>query len=100
MNKGELTSSEFDSAVDRLQLKDSNIEIARSILVDGRKQAAVIAETGLSRQSIAKVLRRIRETHEKYGKPPDGWQRIEICVPKHIVPIINAMVDEAKKQGA
>ncbi|HBZ8360508.1 TPA: transcriptional regulator, partial [Escherichia coli] len=80
--KRRLTPSEFDQAVKRLPraMKARNIQIARAILVEGRKQAELVRETGLSRTAIAAVVRKIREAHETYGQPPEGWERIEVCL--------------------
>ena len=99
--KGLLTQTEFEKAIANLprKLKPANVDIARAVLVDGRKQAAIVQETGLSRSAIAAVIRKVKESHRLFGLPPAGWQRIEVCVPSSLVPVIRAIEDEAKKTG-
>lgn len=94
----ELTESEFEEAVKRLNLKRKNEEIAKAILVDGRKVIELSNETGLTRTTIFAVLSKVRKVHQQYGRPPDGWQRVEICLPSDVVPLIQAMEIEAQKQ--
>ncbi|AOS36948.1 TPA: TrfB-related DNA-binding protein [Escherichia coli] len=98
--KRRLTPSEFDQAVKRLPraMKARNIQIARAILVEGRKQAELVRETGLSRTAIAAVVRKIREAHETYGQPPEGWERIEVCLPSEMVHLVRALEEEARRQ--
>lgn len=79
-------------------MKARNVQIARAILVEGRKQADLVRETGLSRTAIAAVLRKIRETHKEYGKPPEGWERIEVCLPSEMVHLVRALEEEARRQ--
>lgn len=97
--KKRLTPSEFDQAVRRLPrtMKARNIQIARAILVEGRKQVELVRETGLSRTAIAAVVRKIREAHEAYGRPPEGWERIEVCLPSEMVHLVRALEEEARR---
>lgn len=97
--RGTLTQAEFDNAIANLarRLKPSNVEIAKAVLVDGKKQASIVQETGLSRSAVAAVIRKVKESHRLFGLPPAGWQRIEVCVPASLVPVIRAIEDEAKK---
>lgn len=97
--RGALTQAEFDNAIANLprRLKPSNVEIAKAVLVDGKKQASIVQETGLSRSAVAAVIRKVKESHNLFGLPPAGWQRIEVCVPASLVPVIRAIEDEAKK---
>ena len=98
--KKHLTPSEFDQAVSRLprSMKARNVEIARAILVDGRKQADMIRETDLSRTAIQAVVRKIRDAHERYGQPPEGWERVEVCLPSEMVHLVRALEEEARRQ--
>jgi len=97
--KKRLIPTEFDRAVKRLPrvMKPRNIEIARAILVEGRKQIELAHETGLSRTAIGAFVRKIREAHEKYGQPPEGWERIEVCLPSSMVSLVRALEDEARR---
>lgn len=97
--KKQLTPSEFKQAVRRLPraMKPRNLEIARAILVDGRRQIEIVHETGLSRTAIGAVVRKIREAHEKYGQPPEGWERIEVCLPSKMVHLVRALEEEARR---
>lgn len=97
--RGTLTQAEFDNAIANLprRFKPSNVEIAKAVLVDGKKQASIVQETGLSRSAVAAVIRKVKESHNRFGLPPAGWQRIEVCVPASLVPVIRAIEDEAKK---
>ena len=96
-----LTNSEFELAVRKLprSLKKSNISIGRAILVEGQKQADIIKETGLSRSAISSVVRKIRHSHEVHGQPPEGWERIEVCLPIHLIKMVRALEEEARRQN-
>lgn len=96
-----LTNSEFEQAIRKLPraLKKSNVSIARAILVEGQKQADIIQETGLSRSAISSVVRKIRRSHEVHGKPPEGWERIEICLPIPMIKMVRALEEEARRQN-
>lgn len=99
--KKRLTRAEFDKAISSLprKLKASNVEISKSILVEGRKQSDMVLETGLSRTAIAAMTKKVREAHEQHGQPPAGWERIELCVPSSMVSMLKAMEEEARKQA-
>lgn len=96
-----LTNSEFDQAVRKLprSMKAKNVSIARAILVEGQKQAVMIKETGLSKSAIAAMVKKIRDSHERYGQPPEGWERIEVCLPSHLVQMVRALEEEARRQN-
>lgn len=96
-----LTQAEFNRAIANLprKLKPENVEIARAVLVEGRKQTEITREVGLSRSAVSAVIRKVKESHRLFGLPPAGWQRIEVCVPASLVPVIRAIEDGAKKTG-
>lgn len=97
--KRRLTPSEFDQAVSRLPraMKARNVQIARAILVEGRKQIELVHETGLSRTAITAVVRKIREAYAIHGQPPEGWERIEVCLPSEMVHLVRALEEEARR---
>ena len=99
--KKRLTQAEFEHAISNLSraLKPANVEIVKAILVDGRKQNDMVIETGLSRTAIVAMTKKVREAHKLHGKPPAGWERIELCIPSSMVPMLRAMEDEARKQA-
>lgn len=88
--KKRLTQAEFEHAISnpnkRTQVA-ANVEIVKAILVDGRKQNDMVIETGLSRTAIAAMTKKVREAHKLHGKPPAGWERIELCIPSSMVPM-------------
>lgn len=96
-----LTNEEFESALKHLprRLAAKNIEIARAILVQGRRQVDLVKESGLSRSAVAALVRKVRQAHEKHGTPPAGWVRVSVCVPVDMAPIVKAIEDEAYKQA-
>ncbi|HAK8808802.1 TPA: transcriptional regulator, partial [Salmonella enterica] len=60
-----LTNEEFESALKHLprRLAAKNVEIARAILVQGRRQVDLVKESGLSRSAVAALVRKVRQAH-------------------------------------
>lgn len=87
-----LTNEEFESALKHLprRLAAKNVEIARAILVQGRRQVDLVKESGL-RSAVAALVRKVRQAHEKHGTPPAGWVRVSVCVPVDMAPIVKAI---------
>ncbi len=96
-----LTNEEFESALKHLprRLAAKNVEIARAILVQGRRQVDLVKESGLSRSAVAALVRKVRQAHEKHGTPPAGWVRVSVCVPVDMAPIVKAIDVNAHCKG-
>jgi len=80
----------------RRELAPSSIEIARAVLVDGVKQAALAKERNLTVQNVSQIVSRVRRSHLENGLTPDGWQQIEVCLPNELVPVVKAMEADAR----
>jgi hypothetical protein len=98
-----LTAGEFDRAIStvRRSMTDENVEIARAVLVDGRKQKDFVITTGAKTRSammISNVVTRVWGSHLENGLPPEGWERFEVCLPSELVPIVKRMEMDAKER--
>ncbi|MHA6557396.1 TrfB-related DNA-binding protein [Pseudomonas viridiflava] len=65
-----MTAAEFERIQSRLgRLTVDTVQIARRVLVDGKSQAEVAEETGLSRQRVSKMVQRVMAAANEF--PPD-----------------------------
>ncbi|MGX0954898.1 DNA-binding transcriptional regulator LsrR (DeoR family) [Pseudomonas viridiflava] len=70
MQKVPMTAAEFERIQSRLgRLTVDTVQIARRVLVDGKSQAEVAEETGLSRQRVSKMVQRVMAAANEF--PPD-----------------------------
>jgi hypothetical protein len=82
------------------RLDHRTIEIARRVLVEGKKPAAVARETEvegnpLTPQRIGQIVKTV-EARLKIEDVPVGWEYVVVCVPKEKVEQIKLIEAEAR----
>jgi hypothetical protein len=54
-----LTLVQLEQTVGRLQMNPHALEIAKSVLVEGRQQLELVASTGLTKGAISQAVKRV-----------------------------------------
>ncbi|MCE4302531.1 TrfB-related DNA-binding protein [Xanthomonas hortorum pv. vitians] len=94
MQKVPMTAAEFERIQSRLgRLTVDTVQIARRVLVDGKSQAEVAEETGLSRQRVSKMVQRVMAAANEF--PPD-WERVDEWMPPELAKQVRALAAEAR----
>jgi hypothetical protein len=90
-----MKAEEFDALrplVGRLAL--DTVEIARAVLVDGKKTTETARRYGMSRQRVHGILRRFRAAAQAV---PTGWRRVEVWLPPELAAEVEDMATEARR---
>jgi hypothetical protein len=89
----QLSPEEFEHAARTLRrsMSATNLAIARAVLVDGARQVDIAAESGQTAQAINNIIRRLWKVHVENMVPPEGWERIVVCLPKELALAVKQM---------
>lgn len=71
---------EFNAAAKKTRLKQSSIDAARMVLVDGLSKAEVGRLTGRNRSTVGEYVARIEREHLGIVGCPSGWRVVSACV--------------------
>lgn len=94
-----LTPQEFEALSPYLdRLGANNVVGARAIMVDGRKQAEVAREMGVSKGAISAVVCRIWESHLEHGSRPKGWVSLNVTLPPDLADVVVDMARKAREK--
>jgi hypothetical protein len=97
--KKRLTESQFQAAITDLAVGQQTIDIAHSVLVDGRPQAEFVASLGLSKGAVSQAVNRVWSAARE--QLPPGFERVTAILPEHQAFIVKKWEVEAKrKQGS
>lgn len=97
-----LSAAEFDMLRPYMRrMKDTRIEAARSVLVDGLSWKDVADVQGTSRQSVGDVVGRVWSMWEKHQETqlaaenlvlPPGWERVTLVAPSYMIDHFRALI--------
>ena len=73
-----LTEDQFQVATDGLSMRQKNIDIARAVLVEGRKQSELATEYGLTKGAVSQVVAKVWEA----SQVPEGYERVSVVLPE------------------
>lgn len=94
--KKRLTEAQFQEAIKGLEVGQQTIEIARGVLVDGKPQAAFVAELGLTKGAVSQAVNRVWAAAQRTA--PEGFERITAVLPEHQAFIVKKWAEDAKKR--
>lgn len=77
-----LASQDFDRLALRTRLGDRARAMARAVLVDGRAQAEVAAENGVTKQRVNIAVAAIERAYLEAAAPGTGWINVELKLPE------------------
>lgn len=91
--------TELDKRVGKARYEPKTIEMAYRIMVKGESVAAVAAELGKQRQQLHLVVRKFYDMYMQQGEaaPENGWVRVTVLVPPHLVDEVKAIEHAARK---
>jgi hypothetical protein len=75
-----LTLVQFQKTVGGLHMNPHTLEIAKSVLVEGRQQVELVASTGLTKGAISQAVKRV---WSEYDLKVKGGERVSVVLPKH-----------------
>ncbi|MGN9500126.1 TrfB-related DNA-binding protein [Pseudomonas syringae pv. aptata] len=97
MLKAPMTATEFEAIQPRLgRLSGDTVKIARRVLVDGKSQAEISEETGLTRQRVSKMVQRVVAAANEF--PPD-WERVDEWMPPELATKVRTLAAEARSNA-
>jgi hypothetical protein len=95
--KKRLTEGQFHEAVKGLKVGEQTLEIARSVLIDGKPQADFVAQLGLSRGAVSQAVDRVWSAHQAKNLPP-GYERVSAVLPEHQAFIVKKWAEDATRK--
>jgi transposase len=79
----QLTEDQFKQAISGLTINPRTINIARSVLVDGKQQRDMMKEFGLSRGAVSSSVKRVWEEHIKLEMLEMKGESLTVILPPH-----------------
>ena len=73
-----------------------SIELARQVLVDGRRQIDVAAESGLGKQWISLLVRKMLRYASQPDDIPPGWKSDVVVLPPKLWPAVRKLERDAR----
>jgi hypothetical protein len=77
-----LSSKDFDRVAATTQQGERAVAMARAVLVDGRAQADVAAEYGMTKQRVNGAVATIERAYAKSAESSSGWVTVELELPE------------------
>ena len=91
-----LTADQFRLATKGLSMGQRNIDIARAVLVGGRKQSELAAKHGLTNGAVSQVVAKVWQA----SQVPAGYERVSVVLPEFQAFQVKQWAAAAVKQGA
>jgi hypothetical protein len=79
--KKRLSHSEFEAAIEGLDVGKQTLMIARAVLVEGKAQAEFVGELGLTKGAISQAVKRVWTAHQEKASSPEGYERVTALLP-------------------
>lgn len=77
-----LTLKQFDKAVSETRYAIKSQNIAKEVLVEGKKMSAVADAYGLTPQRVQALVYRIYDIHLSQRQAPPGWEKVDCWLPQ------------------
>lgn len=97
MTQRRYSVAEFNRGADLSRMDQSTIDLARQVLVDGRRQADVAREAGVVRQRINALVKKMRSYMEEANPVPPGWKADTVILPIAAWARVRAMEKTARE---
>ncbi|MGK9419973.1 TrfB-related DNA-binding protein [Pseudomonas cedrina] len=98
MRRRRLTAQDFEALKQHMgsRWKPANVEAVRQVLVEGKRQADVAAELGVTEMAVSKVVKKAYLLHQEHGEAPDGWVSIQLTLPPELVDHVKLLEQTAR----
>lgn len=94
-----LTEEAFTRAVDRLQISERRIAVARRHLVEGVSQKTIAAQRKMTPSAVSQAVAAVWKSHLDSQDVPDGMQRITVLLPDDKAAIALGWQQEASRRN-
>lgn len=91
------SAREFDRGAAISRLENENIELARAVLVDGRRQNEVAKDAGVVRQRVNQLVKKMVQYIEEANPVPRGWKTDTVTLPLNVWPKVRELEREAQE---
>lgn len=91
-----VSETEFGRGAAISRMEPCNIAVARAVLVEGRRQADIAREHGLTRQSVSATVAKMRKYIQAANPVPPGWLADTVVLPKSDWPQVRAIEKAAR----
>lgn len=93
--KKQLTQEEFNSLRPFLS-KRLNVNALYQVMVEGKRQADVAREVGVTRKAISQSVGKLWQLHIEHGQRPEGWVAVNVALPQELAEVVNDMARNAR----
>lgn len=93
-----LTETQFQQAIQGLDVGQQTIDIARGVLVEGKQQAEFVESLKLTKGAVSQAVKRVWGAHQDQSLPK-GYERVNAVLPGHQAFIVKKWAEAAKKAG-
>jgi hypothetical protein len=88
--------TEFKRGAEISRMDPATIDLARQVLVQGRRQADVAREAGVVRQRISQLVQKMVRYVDKASPLPVGWKADMVMLPTKDWPRVREMEKSAR----
>jgi len=96
--KKRLTEAEFAQATRDLPVSPQTLEIARGVLVEGKRQASFVTAFGITKGAVSQAVTRVWQAYEDRVGVPTGYERVTAVLPAFQASIVKKWAAAAKKR--
>lgn len=94
--KKRLTESQFQAAIQNLEVGQQTLDIAYAVLVAGKSQAYFVTLLGITKGAVNQAVKRVWDSHAALA--PEGYEQVTAILPKHQAFIVKKWAEDAKKK--
>lgn len=93
-----LTDAEFEEIRPHLsQMKARSIDIAKAVLVDGKKQVDLAHLHQISTKAVSQMVIAVWNVFVERGSRPEGWVQLNVALPPEMAAVVKQMENAAVK---
>jgi len=92
-----LSADDFDRLAAETRVKDRARDMARAVLVEGRAQADVAMEHGMSKQRVNLAVGAIERAYFKSAAPGTGRVEVTLDMPEALALELSELIDGLKQ---
>jgi hypothetical protein len=85
--KKTLSEAQFQACTQGLNVGEQTLDIARGVLVEGKRQIVFVKELGLSTGAVSQAVNRVWVAH-KAKSLPQGYRMVSALLPEYQVYIV------------
>ena len=95
--KKKLSESQFQEAVNNLEVGQRTLRIAYGVLVNGQSQVSFVKSLKLTKGAVSQAVNRIWEAHLEKMEPP-GYEKVSVLLPIQRAFIVKKWAKDVEKK--